>query len=157
MTSSALLTLIQSELELVEHFVFTLEKEHQTLLSSYSNDELFDLTEIKNQYAARLDSVAQQREQLLQQLSLPAGRTGLAKARNLSPAIAEAVDTLLVLAEQAKTLNEKNGVLIQAYLNYTTEALSAFGQATSAPSQDVYDAQGKKQTGLAARRGYIQA
>lgn len=157
MTSSALLTLIQSELELIEHFIFTLEKEHETLLSSYSNDELFDLTEIKNQYAERLDNAAQQRELLLQQLNLPNGRAGLTQARQLDPAIAKAVDTLLTLAEHAKTLNEKNGVLIQAYLNYTTEALSAFGQAATPPNQDVYDAQGKKQTGLAARRGYIQA
>ncbi|AQS50334.1 hypothetical protein PAEH1_13240 [Paenalcaligenes hominis] len=157
MTSSALLTLLHTELELIEHFVFTLEKEHETLLSSYSNDELFDLTEIKNHYAERLDSAAQQREQLLQQLNLPAGRPGLLEARLLDPALAKAVDTLLALAEQAKALNEKNGVLIHAYLNYTTEALSAFGQSSAAPAQDVYDAQGKKQTGLAARRGYIQA
>lgn len=157
MSHTALLTLIQSELELMEHFLFLLEKEHQTLLSSYTNDELFDITEIKNQYAERLDQAAQTRDQLLQQYQLSNGRQGLNEARNLAPQIAEAVDTLFLIAEQARNLNEKNGLLIQAYLTYTTEALSAFGQPEAPKAQDVYNAQGKKQSALATKRGYIKA
>lgn len=157
MSHSALLTLIQSELELIEHFFFTLEKEHETLLSSYSNDELFDLTEIKNQYAMRLEQIGQDRDLQLQQLQLAAGREGLLQARLLDPALAESINQLLDLAEKARDLNEKNGLLIHAYLAYTTEALSAFGQAAEPKPQDVYDAQGKKQSALASRRGYIKA
>lgn len=157
MSHSALLTLIQAELELIEHFFFTLGKEHETLLSSYSNDELFDLTEIKNQYAERLDQIGQTRDQQLQQLQLASGREGLLQARLLDPAVAETVDRLLDLAEKSRDLNEKNGLLIHAYLAYTSEALSAFGQSAEPKPQDVYDAQGKKKSGLASRRGYIKA
>lgn len=157
MSHSALLTLIRSELELIEHFFFTLEKEHETLLSSYSNDELFDLTEIKNQYAVRLDLIGQERDQQLLLLQLDTGRDGLLQARRLDPEITSTVDQLLALAEKARDLNEKNGLLIHAYLAYTTQALSAFGQAAEPKPQDVYDAQGKKQSALASRRGYIKA
>lgn len=141
----------------MEHFFFLLEKEHETLLSSYTNDELFDLTEIKNQYAERLDQAAAQRDQLLQQHQLDPGRQGLAQARDLDPNLAQAVDQLFHIAEQARNLNEKNGLLIQAYLAYTTQALAAFGEPAVPKEQDVYNAQGKKQSALASRRGYIKA
>ncbi len=141
----------------MEHFFFLLEKEHETLLSSYSNDELFDLTEIKNQYASRLDLAAQERDQELQQLQLSVGRPGLTQARDLDPSLAHSVDRLFDIAEQARQLNEKNGLLIQAYLAYTTEALSAFGETAEPKPQDVYNAQGKKQSAMAARRGYLKA
>ena len=156
MTHSALLEAVQAELELLSRFFFTLEKEHQTLLSSYNNNELFDLTELKNQYADAMAQAAIQRDHVLAEHQLETGLAGLTQAQALSSELADSVQQLLELTTQARELNEKNGVLINAYLEYTTEALNTL-QKHAAPTADVYNAQGKKQTPMQSRRGYTKA
>lgn len=143
--TDALHHLLDTELELMEHFLFSLEKENALLMDSYSNDDLFDLTEIKNQYAERLSAVAIQRDEALENLGLAAGQEGLLAAQQQYPTLSDTIQDLLITVEKAKQYNEENGLLIEAYLNYTSEALEALNSAnpTASPQQaQTYDAKG---------------
>ncbi len=150
--------LIESELELMEHFLYSLEKENALLLSSYTNDDLFDLTELKNQYAEQLTQISVLRDNEQTKLNLPIGREGLILAQTqhaeLSPLIQQLFDT----AESAKTYNEQNGLLIQAYLDYSIEAIEALNSANpDATKTQVYDAKGMARTKNQLRRGAFKA
>ena len=142
----------------MEHFLFSLEKEHTLLLDSYSNDDLFDLTELKNQYAEQLSQIAEQRDNALTHLQLPVGRDGLIAAQTQYEALHEPIQRLLDTAEKARVLNDENGLLIQTYLQYSVEALEALANAnpTGSDSQ-VYDAKGLTRTAANVRRGINRA
>lgn len=156
MSSTALLQSIQTELELMQSFFFSLQKENEALLSGYSNDDLFDLTELKNQYADQLSAVAAQRDQLLTQLQLPIGKEGLSTAQSQFETLSDPIQALLAIAEQARQLNEENGVLIHAYLDYSTQALEALSQAQPT-ANEVYDAKGKTLSAGSNKRGIVRA
>lgn len=156
MSSTALLSLIQAEFDLMQHFLFSLEKENELLLSNYSNDDLYDHTELKNQYADQLNQAAEQRDNQLTAMGLPTARDGLLAAQSLSDELDQLVQQLFDITEQARTLNEQNGLLIQTYLNYSVEALEALG-AANPPTSDVYDARGRTKSGTALKRGIVRA
>lgn len=150
--------LLQAELELMEHFLFSLEKEHALLLDSYSNDDLFDLTELKNQYAEQLSQIAEQRDHALSNLQLPVGRDGLLAAQTQYETLHEPIQNLLDTAEKARVLNDENGLLIQTYLKYSVEALEALSEANPAGSgSQVYDAKGLTRSAASVRRGINRA
>ena len=143
--TDALHHLLDTELELMEHFLFSLEKENALLMESYSNDDLFDLTEIKNQYAERLSAIAVQRDEALADLGLAAGQEGLLTAQQQYPTLSDTIQELINTVEKARQYNEENGLLIEAYLNYTSEALETLNNAnpTASPQQaQTYDAKG---------------
>ena len=144
--TDALHHLLETELELMEHFLFSLKKENALLMDSYSNDDLFDLTEIKNQYAERLSAVATQRDEALADLGLAAGQEGLLAAQQQYPALSDTIQELINTVEKARQYNEENGLLIEAYLNYTSEALEALNSAnptaTNPQQAQTYDAKG---------------
>lgn len=156
MSSTVLLQSVQTELELLQSFFFSLQKENEALLSSYSNDDLFDLTELKNQYADQLSIIGTQRDQLLTQLQLPIGKEGLTAAQTQFEPLFEPIQSLLKLAEQARQLNEENGVLIQAYLEYSAQALEALAQVDPT-ANEVYNAKGKTLSAGSSRRGIVRA
>lgn len=156
MSSIVLYNLIQTEYELMQHFLFSLEKENELLLSSYSNDDLYDLTELKNQYADQLSQTSVQRENTLAELGLPAGRDGLLAAKSLSDDLNELIQDLFDTAEKAQKLNNENGLLIQTYLDYSVQALQALSQANP-KAADIYDAKGQKQSATSSKRGIVRA
>lgn len=155
MSSTDLAQLIQTELDLMQHFLFSLEKEHEMLLSQYSNDDLYDLTEIKNQYADQLIATAALRDSALQNLDLAIGRDGLIAAQSLYPDLHDLLEQLFQIAEQSRRLNEENGLLIHTYLDYSTEALQALAKAQPT-TNEVYDAYGKKRAAANTRRGIVR-
>lgn len=158
MPSTDLRQLIQTELELMEHFLFSLEKEHALLLDSYSNDDLFDLTELKNQYADQLSQAAQLRDNALLKLQLPAGKDGLLAAQDQQQNLHDLIQNLLDTAEKARLRNEENGLLINTYLAYSEEALSALDSANPAGKDtQIYDAKGQTRTAANLRRGINRA
>lgn len=155
MLTTDLLHTLQRELELMQHFFYALEKENTLLLSNYANNELYDLTELKNSYTDQLHYAAQERDSQLVNLKLEKGREGLLAAQHTYPDLTFVIHSLFELTAKAQELNEQNGVLIHAYLVYTQEALTAIKQANP-NSAAVYDASGKKQN-LGGKRGYVQA
>lgn len=155
MLTTDLLHSLHQELELMQHFFYALEKENTLLLSNYANHDLYDLTELKNSYTDQLLHAAQKRDAKLLELELAKGREGLLAAQHHYPELATVIDSLFELSTKAQELNEQNGVLIHAYLDYTQQALNALKQA-SPTSAGVYDASGKKQA-LKSKRGYVQA
>ena len=158
MSFTDLRQLLQAELELMEHFLFSLEKEHALLLDSYSNDDLFDLTELKNQYADQLSQTAELRDKALSDLQLPVGREGILAAQKQYDALRDLTQNLLDTAEKARVRNDENGLLIQTYLAYSVEALSALASANPAgPDTQVYDAKGLTRTTASSRRGINRA
>lgn len=142
----------------MEHFLFSLEKEHALLLESYSNDDLFDLTELKNQYADQLSQTALQRDKALTDLQLPTGRDGLLHAQTKYQELHDIIQSLLDTAEKARICNEENGLLIHTYLEYSVEALEALASANPAgQDSQVYDAKGQTRAAANLRRGIIRA
>lgn len=146
----------------MEHFLYSLEKENTLLLSSYTNDDLFDLTELKNQYAEQLSQLAVLRDNELSKLNLPVGREGLTLAQTqhqhqeteLSPLIQQLFD----VTEKAKTYNTENGLLIQTYLDYSIEAIEALNSVNpDATKTQTYDAKGMARTKNQLRRGAFKA
>lgn len=140
----------------MQHFLFCLEKESELLLSSYNNDDLYDLTELKNQYADQLSHIAEQRDLQLAILNLPLGREGLIAAQSVSDTLEDLIHQLFDIAEKARTLNEQNGLVIQTYLDYSVQALEALAQANP-PAGEIYDARGKTKPATALKRGIVRA
>ncbi|NLJ61709.1 MAG: flagellar protein FlgN [Alcaligenaceae bacterium] len=155
MSSTTLHQLIQTEFDLMQQFFFSLEKENELLLSSYSNDDLYDLTELKNHYADQLAHAATERDAALSSLGLSTGRDGLIAAQALSEPLHGLVQSLFDLAEKARLLNEENGLLIHTYLEYSVQALEALGQANPA-NNEVYDAKGKTYAATRLKRGIVR-
>ena len=141
----------------MEHFLFSLEKEHVLLLDSYSNDDLFDLTEIKNQYAEQLIQTAQQRDEALAKLQLPAVKAGLLKAQEKYEELHALIQSLLNTAETARVRNDENGLLIHAYLEYSVEALNALAQVNPEQKTQVYNEKGLTRPASNLRRGINKA
>lgn len=142
---------LTAELDLMQHFLFALEKENTLLLSNYHHDDLYDLTELKNSYAEQLAQAANLRDSALNALQLPAGKDGLLLAAQLhNEELGALVQQLMTLAQQGRQLNDQNGLLINTYLDYNQQALQALGQANPTAAS-VYDAHGKKQPHLKKR------
>ena len=154
MPSTDLHHLLAQEKEIMGHLLFSLEKEHALLLDSYSNDALFDLTELKNHYADQLAQTAKQRDALLVALGFETGIEGLRAAQNEHEAVRTSVHELLELTEKAQALNEENGLLINTYLEYSEKAIETLDKANPTKGADqVYDAKGLKSVKSKLGRG----
>lgn len=157
-TTQPLLEHIKSELDLMEQFLFSLQKENALLLENYNNDDLFDLTELKNHYADQLNGVALLRDSALVELQLPTGREGLLAAQAQYKELDEAITALFETAETARKYNEENGLLIQTYLDYSTKAIEALNSVNPTAGTSVYDAKGKAHlAGSKLKRGIVRA
>jgi flagella synthesis protein FlgN len=119
--------LFEEELAVVRTFVGILERE-QRLLIDGDVDGLPALLHDKNELAARLAAIAEQRRLTLAREGLSADRSGVATWFAAHPddeggrvAWAE----LLPLATQARDLNQLNGDLIQLRLQHNQQAINA--------------------------------
>lgn len=124
--AATLADLLAQELGLLQNFVVLL-REEEALLTRREAGRLTDLAAEKSALAERLAALAAARETALSARNLPAGRAGMDFWVN-SPEGASSRrhwEQLLVLAADAKMLNETNGKLIALQLDYNQQALNA--------------------------------
>lgn len=124
--SATLADLVAQELGLLQDFISLLRQE-ESLLTRREASRLTQLAEEKSALATRLGTLASAREDDLANRNLPAGRKGM----DLWVASPEGASSrrrweqLLVLAGEAKMLNETNGKLIALQLDHNQQALNA--------------------------------
>jgi len=140
----ALLDCLDAEIAEISDFIDLLEKEAAILIDSVSLNEIPALTETKEASARRFASLADQREQLLHALGGPGDRPHMDDVAATDDELWQAWQTLLDIAEQARSLNLRNGALIDIHLHHTQQSLEAL--RTAAGINDVYTADGKPQT-----------
>jgi flagella synthesis protein FlgN len=119
--------LFEEELAVVRTFVGILERE-QRLLIEGDVDGLPALVNDKNELAARLAAIAEQRRLTLARIGLNADRSGVASWFAAHPddeGARVAWAELLPLATQARELNQLNGDLIQLRLQHNKQAIEA--------------------------------
>ena len=116
MSDVALLTLLSEETALINAFLATLDQESEALSQPEAHVALEGIAQQKAAQAEALRLLTQQRDGLLNQMGLPAGREGLQAACNVNPAVAEAWEILAAHAAMAATKNSENGVAIQAQM-----------------------------------------
>ncbi len=120
---------LASEARTIERFVALLRNE-RALLVKGQVDQVSDLLPEKNQLTSRLAHLAEQRNRLLTVAGGTADRRGIAAWFAAHPAETEAHacwSRLLVLAGEARGLNQLNGELIRLRLQHNAEALSILG------------------------------
>ncbi|EXI76703.1 MAG TPA: flagellar protein FlgN [Candidatus Accumulibacter phosphatis] len=119
--------LFAEEVALVRRFVGLLERE-QSLLIDGEVDSLPALLRDKNELAARLTAIAEQRSVTLAGEGLSADRAGVAAWFAAHPGEHDARAAwaeLLPLATHARELNELNGEVIQLRLQNNAQAIEA--------------------------------
>jgi len=143
-TVDALLDCLASEAQQVEHFIDLLEAEATALTESDSADELMGTTQAKQAAAARLGELYARRSALVAELGGAGG--DYAAMQDLAARHAElapAWEQLLELSSQARSLNQRNGVLIDAHLRHTQMSLDLLRGISGLGN--VYDASGRAQ------------
>lgn len=154
--NTALQQALQSEIELLNAFNNALSQEAELLLGEHDNDALHHVTQQKVQFSEKLAQAHQQRDDALKNLDLPNTSAGLQAAVNKHDTLAPLVDELYRLADQAKTQNESNGMLIDTFLQHNEQALNALSQLLQ-PAEKVYDARGKATIQRSNSRASIKA
>jgi len=114
------------------------------LIDSVSLNDIPALTETKEASARRFAALADQREQLLHALGGPGDRAHMDDVAATDDELWQAWQTLLDVAEQARSLNLRNGALIDIHLRHTQQSLEALRAA--AGISNVYTADGKPQS-----------
>lgn len=144
--------LIGEELAALRDFVAVLQKEQQTLIDG-DLDRLMLQVEDKTKLSTLLTRLAEQRNQLLSAASLSNDRAGMESwlARQTSAAgnARSDGDKLLVLAAEARALNESNGKLIATRLQNTQQALGILLSASDQAA--LYGPDGQTQTSGSGR------
>lgn len=143
--------LITVELELMQAFSHLLQDE-QTVLGNVDTERLSTLADEKTRVAGRLNQLAGQRHQLLQQQLGASTRQAVdgwlqdqesAGIKNI-PEIRQRWQALLDVAAEARAYNETNGRLINLHLQHNQHILNALltaGNQTAA----LYGPDGQKQ------------
>lgn len=150
MAEDSLAGLLDQELRSLRAFVALLVRE-QDLLGKGAGDALSALAAEKSTMATNLARFAAARDAELERLGLPAGRSGMAAwlGAKTSSRLSADWNQLLVLAAEARALNETNGKLIGIQLQNNQQALSVL---MSAADQAVtYGPDGQQKTGSGGR------
>ena len=126
-------------------FVVVLQKEAKVLEDGATETALTETTGNKNTLADTLAEVAQERNALLKQLGCEADGAGLKAAAEAHPALAGVRRQLLDTTEQARTLNEANGRIIDVFLDHNQRTLDVLRRLAGVG--DIYDASGRKRPG----------
>ncbi len=134
-----LVQLMDSELALMRRFVALLERE-ETLLADGETDELMALAREKTDLYHLLQQQGDARGRLLGQAGLTADQTGIQQACATLPGALKTWQSLLELADVARSRNELNGKLITEYMHRNQAALSVLLDAARHPQ--FYDADG---------------
>ena len=142
--------LLRAETAKLREFIELLKRE-QEFLKQGNTDALLTLIDSKNVLAGQLATLAQERENDLSRLSLPAGRAGMeAWAQRIGKDEArQAWQTLLTLATEARELNVLNGKLIGLHMNHNQQAFAALMGASDRAM--TYGPDGQQQTSLGGR------
>lgn len=151
-TDQRLGKLVGEELAVLRNFVFVLQKEQQALIDG-DLDRLMPLVEEKTKQSTRLARLAEQRNQLLNAAALPNDRAGMESWLAQQTSAAENAlsdwNSLLMLAAEARTLNESNGKLIATRLQHNQQALGILLSASSQAA--LYGPDGQTQTSGSGR------
>ena len=142
--TGSLLACLDAEITETSNFIDLLEKEAETLINSESLSDIPALAAAKEASAHKLTALATERQQLLQ---LPEGANSHEHMSDIAASdddLWQAWYTVLDLAEQARSLNLRNGALIEVHLRHTRQSLEALRNATGIG--DVYTADGKQHT-----------
>ncbi|MDR3300239.1 MAG: flagellar protein FlgN [Candidatus Accumulibacter sp.] len=119
------LKIAASEADFVEQFVRLLEQE-KTLLTEGRTEALAAVVEKKEQLAAKLNALTQQRGRHLAEHGFTPDRNGMTSWSDRHPEQKEAIaawNRTLSLAARAQELNRLNGQLIQLHMQHTGQAL----------------------------------
>lgn len=142
--------LLSQELGTLQSFVELLRRE-QMLLAGGTTDGLTDLAAEKSTAALELGRLAMARDKELARIQLPSGRAGM-DAWTLTDAGAPSQgnwDRLLLLAAEARALNESNGKMIALQLQHNQQALSVLMAAADQTS--TYGPDGQPRAGPGGR------
>ena len=116
---------------------------------------LIETTERKNVAADALTAAAQERNRVLESLGFAADGAGLNAAVEAHPELGTLRDKLVQITEQARTLNESNGQIIESFLDHNQRALETLQRLTGIG--DIYDASGRTRKGGAGKGRNIKA
>ena len=140
-TVSTLLSFLEQETALVIRFVSVLQDEAKVLEDGAAGAALTETTQQRNELTDALTDVAAQRNACLSELGFGTDGQGLEAAARAHPELAAAKDELLRQTEQAKTLNEANGRIIEVYLDHNQRTLDTLRRLAGVG--DIYDASGR--------------
>ncbi|MBC7202616.1 MAG: flagellar protein FlgN [Pusillimonas sp.] len=132
---------LEEELRLTRQFLSVLQEEAQVLETGQPEDLTRTISR-KEAIAQALHLATLERATLLEMQGLPNNLQGLRMSANRLPDLPELVETLGVLSDQARRLNEQNGAIINTLLNNTQRMMAAL--QTLSGTNTVYDASGKK-------------
>lgn len=122
---AALTQIVEAEAETAGRFVELLQREGEAL-NSADIDSLDTLVARKNDLAAELSSLAEQRNTLLAKSGFSNDRSGIEAwlgAHPASKSVRKTWSRLLALAGEARELNRLNGELIQLRMQHNSQAL----------------------------------
>jgi len=148
---AALQVCIERESVLIEAFIDAVDAEARALVDRKAHDPLRQAAQEKETLAQQLAQLGQQRDALLAGLGLPGGHAGTQQAATRFPELADSWGRLLERIAVARERNERNGMLIQASLKHTQQALDALRQITGGGAASTYDAQGRGHRGYGQR------
>lgn len=121
---------LQEEVGVLREFVQILHREQQALVAANA-DVLLPLTTEKNTAANRLTGLANQRSLALAACGLPANGEGMTQWLKKNPVKESRLWTeFLTLAQEARTVNDLNGKLIQDRMSHNQKALVALTAAS---------------------------
>lgn len=127
----------------MQEFLATLQDENTVLATPAVGDALDATTARKNDYAQALTQAATDRTALLAAMGFHGNPNELGVVAQSHPELRSAVDQLVNLAQQAKTLNQENGIIIEAYQRHSQEALATLQSLVGARENRLYDASGR--------------
>jgi flagellar biosynthesis protein FlgN len=126
----SLLSHLRTEKSCIEEFLTLLEREKDAMMGGRF-DELGPLTQQKAALLERMAALDLERMSALVSLGFEPGRDGADAAASAAGAQTREVwDQLLVLAEEAKAANHRNGSMVYTHLDFTQKALN-FLQASA--------------------------
>lgn len=138
-----LLHTLESENQAFREFLGLLEHEATVLDGSYTHEEIHQIAQQKTTWHQHYGAIQNKRRKLLQVLEVSDSADALQDLAERDPVFKKHLDSLLVLAAQAQSLNEANGKLIHEYLSHHQHALNALHNLLPTRSTDTYDASGK--------------
>ncbi|HLT99234.1 MAG TPA: flagellar protein FlgN [Burkholderiaceae bacterium] len=142
---TALQACLEKEANLMGEFLQILQEEAKVLEEGATEQALADTTERKNATADRLMEVAEVRNSMLQSMGFGSDGAGLSEAARQHPSLEQVRQALVDVTNQARSLNEANGRIIEVFLEHNQRALDTLRRLAGVG--DIYDASGRKRPG----------
>lgn len=136
---------LEKETGLMREFLAILQDEARVLEEGAAEAPLTAITARKNEAADALARCAEERNALLEAMACGKDGAGLKAAADAHPSLAEPRRQLLELTEQARSLNESNGQIIEVFLDHNERTLDTLRRLAGVG--DIYDASGRKRSG----------